>query len=85
MNRKVIIKDGKVSFIYADEMKPFLGLGQAEVRRASHVEPITVNGEVKWEADMSPVDGPVLGPYDTRAIALAKEVEWLNAHSLGVK
>ena len=83
--RKIIIKDGEVHFIYGDDMQPFLDLGLAEVRRASHVEPVNIDGEVKWEADMSPLDGPLLGPFDTRTIALKKEVDWLNANNLGVK
>jgi hypothetical protein len=82
--RQVIIKDGKVTFIYADKMKPFLELGEATVKRVSHVEPVTIAGEVKWTADMSPVSGPTLGPFDSRQEALDREVEWLNANQLGI-
>jgi hypothetical protein len=28
--------------------------------------------------DMSPVGGPLLGPFETRTFALAFEVEWLR-------
>jgi hypothetical protein len=31
-----------------------------------------------WTADMSPVGGPVLGPFATRTEALQKETEWLD-------
>jgi len=82
--RQVIIKNGEITFIYADEMKPFLELGEATVKRVSHVEPTTVDGEVKWAADMSPVNGPVLGPYGSRQKALDEEVQWLNNNRLGV-
>ena len=45
----------------------------------SHVEP---DGNGGWKADMSPVNGPVLGPYKKRSEALQKEVEWLLAHKI---
>ena len=80
---KVFIKDGVVSFIYGDKMKPFLELGKAEVKRASHVEPIQTTDGVKWQADMSPVGGPLLEPCDTREEALGAEVVWLNTNKLG--
>lgn len=32
----------------------------------------------QWAADMGPSAGPVLGPFDTRADALAAEVAWLR-------
>jgi len=35
-----------------------------------------------WWADMLPVGGPVLGPFDTHEDAIAAEVEWLNAKNL---
>ena len=50
-------------------------LGRPQIRRASHVEPAD-NGQ--WTADMTPVDGPVLGPFDKRREALDAELEFLN-------
>jgi hypothetical protein len=38
----------------------------------------------KWWADMRPVRGPVLGPYDTKEVALDEEVKWLREHSIPV-
>lgn len=38
----------------------------------------------KWWADMQPVGGPVLGPFDTRDEALEKEVEWLQKNKIPV-
>jgi len=37
-----------------------------------------------WWADMTPVEGPVLGPYDTREEALAREVDWLKEQGIPV-
>lgn len=31
----------------------------------------------KWWADCTPLDGPVLGPFDTRSQALQAENDWL--------
>ena len=49
-------------------------IGEASIRRGSHVEP-TPDG--RWTADLSPVNGPSLGPFSTRSEALDAEVEWL--------
>lgn len=71
-----ISKAGVIRTIYDDSLLPLLAQGQSKTRRASHVEP----GPGGWWADMSPVRGPELGPYLTRAEALAAEVEYLKAH-----
>ncbi|MHB8866446.1 MAG: hypothetical protein ACYC6N_29010 [Pirellulaceae bacterium] len=36
----------------------------------------------RWHADLSPVGGPVLGPFRWRADALQAECCWLNEHWL---
>lgn len=59
--------------IYDDRLRWLSSLGPTEVKRASHVEP----QGLQWIADMGPEDGPVLGPFDTRAEALQREREWL--------
>lgn len=74
-----VTPDGTLSFIYTDDVDRFalqeeLG-GELSIRRGSHVEP-TDDG--RWQADMSPVGGPVLSPFETRAAALAAEVAWLE-------
>lgn len=38
----------------------------------------------KWWADLLPVDGPVLGPFDTNTEALAAEVVWLKEHNIPI-
>lgn len=79
---RLIIKDGKVECIYSDALRPILKeLGKTNIRRASHVEP-DENGQ--WVADLSPVNGPKLGPYELRETALREEVKWLNENYLGV-
>lgn len=70
---------GTIAFIYHDALRPFLAGGDATIRRASHVEP-TPDGQ--WTADLTPMRGPVLGPYLTRAEALSAETEWLTEHWL---
>ena len=69
-----------VQSIYDDAHRDIYDqLGAASIRRASHVEP---NAQGDWEADLSPVGGPTLGPFVKRADALAAEVAWLNEHHL---
>jgi hypothetical protein len=58
--------DGAVRFVYDDALRGLLALGQPTIRRASHVEP-TPDGQ--WTADLDPMDGPVVGPFETRAAA----------------
>ena len=71
-------EDGTLRFLYADRMRELLEEGEAAIRRASHVEP----EGIQWTADLSPVGGPILGPYPTREEALSEEVRWLNHHHL---
>ena len=74
----IIGTGGNGRCVYGDSI-PLRLIGRTNIRRASHVEP-TKTGE--WTADLSPVDGPLLGPFETRALALAAEAEWLREHWL---
>ena len=75
--RLYIRPDGTTQFIY-DETLDLSGLGEPDIRRASHVEPAPLD-KGKWIADLAPVGGPLLGPFDTRSQALAAEDDWLTA------
>lgn len=78
-----VLANGQIQFIYSDELASALrAAGVLNIVRASHVEP---NEDSKWVADMSPIKGPRLGPYDTREEALAAEVEWIENNYLGKK
>ncbi|WP_447859640.1 hypothetical protein [Nitrospira calida] len=76
----VIWPDGTAVAIHEDRLAPVLAaLGRVAVARASHVEPVLVDGEMRgWQADLSPVNGPVLGPFTTRQEALELERIWLE-------
>jgi hypothetical protein len=74
----VVTPQGDVRCIYGEEID-LRSIGSLEIRRASHVEP-TDDG--RWFADLSPVGGPVLGPFDHRTEALSAEVSWLEQHWL---
>lgn len=74
----VIGNNGSLRMIYADELAPLLALGKAEIRRASHVEP----AGVRWVVNLKPVGGPRIGPFRTRAKALAIEHAWLVKHDI---
>jgi len=74
----LVLPDGTVRAIYAEEID--LGLfGSSSITRASHVEP---DEQGRWSADLSPVKGPVLGPFDHRSDALQAEHSWLEANWL---
>jgi hypothetical protein len=74
----VISKQGSVRHVYEEgiDLRP---LGSPQIERGSHVEPTT---EGTWTADMSPVGGPLLGPFSKRSEALAAERAWLETHWL---
>ena len=74
----VIDPQGDVRCVY-DETMPLHELGVLSISRGSHVEPTTTG---HWTADLSPVQGPQLGPFATRSEALASERAWLDAHWL---
>jgi hypothetical protein len=75
----IIDRLGDVRCLY-DEALDLTALGQVAIERASHVEP---TAEGAWTADMRPVGGPVLGPFERRSSALAAERAWLDEHWLG--
>ena len=76
---KLLIKpDGTVRAIY-DESIDLGAIGRPMITRASHVEPTP---EGRWLADLAPVGGPVLGPFDRRGQALEAERQWLECHWL---
>ena len=74
----LITSDGQCRCVY-DDLLALSGLGSMTIQRASHVEPNAVG---QWTADLSPVNGPLLGPFPSRSEALAAEVEWLRTHWL---
>jgi hypothetical protein len=72
--RMVIDRQGQIRCIYGEEID-LSTLGPISIRRASHVEP---DAQGKWWADLSPVSGPRLGPFDRRSNALEAELAWLE-------
>ncbi len=65
---------GQVRCLY-DEAINLALLGHLAIRRASVVEP---DAGGSWHADLTPVGGPVLGPFPFRSQALAAEQRWLE-------
>lgn len=74
----VIEPGGAVRCIYS-EVFDIATLGSPAISRASYVEP---DQQGRWWADLSPVDGPVLGPFDCRSAALTAEQAWLETNWL---
>lgn len=74
----VIEPAGHVRSLYGEAID--LGaLGSLVIRRGSLVEP-TADGQ--WLCDLSPVSGPLLGPFGCRSQALSAEVAWLESNWL---
>ena len=78
----IIDPAGHVRCLYA-EVIDLRSLGPLRIARASRIEP---DGQGNWWADLSPVAGPVLGPFGLRSEAFAAERDWLddNLASLAV-
>ena len=74
----LITPNGVTRCLY-DEAIDLETLGRLHIARGSHVEPDHAG---HWFADMSPVDGPNLGPFHCRSQALAAERTWLEMHWL---
>jgi hypothetical protein len=80
MEIQIRVSGDQVRFIYSDDLKGFMEHGEAKTARASHVEP---SGNM-WVADLSPVNGPKLGPFTKRAEALTAEVMWLYQNNIPI-
>lgn len=74
----VIDPQGRVCSLYTEALD-LAALGPLSIRRASHVEPDAAG---RWWADLSPVNGPRLGPCRQRSAALAAEQMWLVSNVL---
>ena len=74
----VIHADGSASCLY-DEVIDLTALGSLKIERGSHVEP---DEQGRWFADLTPVFGPKLGPFERRSEALDTERTWLEAYWL---
>ena len=74
----IVTPCGDCRCIYSETLD-LASLGILQIRRASHVEP---NEQGQWMADLSPVGGPMLGPFTNRSAALSAEVAWLHEHWL---
>lgn len=69
---------GGMKCIYGEAIE-LQSLGELNIARGSQVEP---DASGQWWADLSPVSGPKLGPFENRSPALAAEVQWLERNWL---
>lgn len=74
----VIRPGGTVHCLYSEALD-LHQIGSLTIARGSHVEPDVIG---QWRADLSPVNGPILGPFSSRSDALAAERQWLETHWL---
>jgi hypothetical protein len=81
MMNLLIDQHGQIRCVYAEAID-LHALGQPNVVRASNVEPDT---DGKWWADLAPIEGPRMGPFERRCHALACELSWLEQHWLSLR
>ena len=74
----VISPCGEVRCMYGEAID-LAAFGEMAIRRGSYVEP---DSSGRWFADLAATNGPMLGPFLTRSLALAAEEQWLANHWL---
>lgn len=74
------IQGNTIRYIYDDMLVTMNELGQTETVRASHVEPVGS----EWFVDLTPSNGPKLGPFKLRQEALDAEIEWIIQNQIPV-
>ncbi|MFN3152914.1 hypothetical protein [Bremerella sp.] len=74
----VIAPNGNGKCVYA-ELVDLRSIGKLAIQRGSNVEP---NCDGSWYVDLSPVQGPRVGPFSQRSQALEAERRWLEEHWL---
>ena len=67
--------EGSLIAIYTEALD-LVSLGDIQIRRVSHVEP---DERGQWWADLSPIHGPILGPYSNRSQALNAEHQYITS------
>ena len=72
----IITPAGTARCIYTEDID-LSAIGSPVISRASHVEP---DQQGRWLADMSPLSGPTLGPFQNRSEALVAEHDWLETN-----
>lgn len=77
----LVVKPNGTAVCLYDEVLDLARIGPLTIARASHVEPDAAG---HWTADLSPANGPVLGPFRTRTEALHAERIWLEEHRLNL-
>ena len=75
----VVINPGGTCHCIYGETINLSHLGRLSIKRGSHVEP---DRDGNWIADLGPVDGPRLGPFENRSQALEAEMDWLTTNWL---
>jgi len=66
---------GQIHCLYSEQID-LRSLGELTIHRVSFVEP----DHTDWYADLSPVAGPILGPFTLRSQALQAEFDWLEQY-----
>ena len=73
-----ILPSGYVECLYTDKIN-LRNIGSLDVRRASNVE--FDNNKQGWMVDIE-LDGAILGPFESREVAIQAEVEYIENNIL---
>jgi hypothetical protein len=76
----VVETRGTLRCMYGEEID-LAAIGRLTIVRGSFVEP---DSKGHWITDLSPINGPILGPFMSRSIALAVERSWIEEDILAV-
>lgn len=72
---------GRTTITRVSHVEPYSGLSSVAKAWLSDNSPVgNQPATTAWFADLTPVDGPVLGPYADNKSALAAELAWLDVN-----
>ena len=74
----LVAPSGSVRCVYT-ELLDLTKIGRLAISRGSHLEPDDAG---RWFADLAPVGGSQLGPFQHRSDALKAEIDWLDTRWL---
>ena len=74
----IVDPQATIRCLYSEQLD-LARFGSVTIRRASHVEP---DAQGHWWADLSLLNGPMLGPFSVRSEALDSEQRWIEEHHL---
>jgi len=76
----VLSQLGDITIKRASHVEPGAGLALNAKAALVNANRWSDKSHVEWFADLTPIHGPILGPFVDNAAAVAAEVEYINTH-----